>query len=245
MELNYATAFLLGLLSAPHCIGMCGGIIGALSFGLPPGVRGQRWRMLPYLSAYSLGRVTSYTFAGILAGTFGEQVLLLMGPESGRIILLGVATIILVAIGLYLAGWFPHFAVIERIGRPVWRVLEPIGRRLIPVKTPGHAFLYGLVWGWLPCGLIYSALLWTTTTGSGITGGLVMLTFGAGTLPAVLTAGIFSGWMARMAHHRLARPLIGLTIIALALATLWLALQYEAHAGHDFRQRIPSHHTMR
>ena len=232
MELNFVTAFLLGLLSTPHCIGMCGGIIGALSFGLPANVREHRWRMLPYLSAYSLGRITTYTLAGILAGAFGKQLVSALNPETGRLVLLSIATAVLVTIGIYLAGWFPRFALIERVGKPVWRLVEPIGRRLIPVKTPWHAFLYGLVWGWLPCGLIYSALLWTTTAGSGTSGGLFMLAFGAGTLPAVMTAGIFSTWMARMTRHRLARPAIGISVIALALFSLWLSLQHDNHAGH-------------
>jgi len=117
---------------------------------------------------------------------------------------------------------------IEHIGKPIWKKLEPISQKLIPVKSPWHAYLFGIVWGWLPCGLVYTALIWSITASSAKEGALLMLAFGAGTLPAVMIAGILTGWFVRLTQHKHARSLVGLTVIMLALLTAYLALQ---HAG--------------
>jgi hypothetical protein len=138
----------------------------------------------------------------------------------------------MVGVGLYLAGWFPRFALIERIGVPLWRRLEPVGRRLLPVRSPVHAYVFGLVWGWLPCGLVYSALLWTTSSGGAAPGALFMLAFGAGTLPSVMTAGIVTGWIARLTRLPLVRPVVGLLLIGIALTGLALSFGHPPASTH-------------
>ena len=223
MEYPFITAFLIGLLSTIHCLGMCGGIMGALTFSLPQPVRENRRRLLPYLAAYNLGRIASYTLAGALLGALGERLYRLLSPHGGYLILQGIAALLMTGIGLYLAGWFPKFALIERLGVPVWRRLEPLGRRLLPVRSPLHAVAYGVIWGWLPCGLVYSTLLWTLAAGGPLPGGLFMLAFGVGTLPALLGAGMLTHWLQRLTRRRYVRQAAGLTIVALALAGLLLA----------------------
>jgi len=233
LELTFVSAFIVGLFSTLHCLGMCGGIIGALTFSLPVEIRNHRWRLFPYISAYNLGRISSYTLVGAIAGGLGENLFDFISPQYGHLILQGIAVAIMLGIGLYLAGWFPRFAEIEKLGQPVWRKLEPVGQKLLPVRTPSHAFLFGLIWGWLPCGLVYSALLWSASTGSASNGALFMLMFGAGTLPAVMTAGIVSGWLIRLTRMPHLRTLVGLSIIALALVSLFLNLE---HAGINSHQ---------
>jgi sulfite exporter TauE/SafE len=235
LELTLVSAFIVGLFSTLHCLGMCGGIIGALTFSLPPEIRNHRWRLLPYVSAYNLGRIGSYTLIGAIVGGLGENLFTFISPRYGHLILQGIAVVIMLGIGLYLAGWFPRFAEIEKLGLPIWRKLEPLGQKLLPVRSPSHAFLFGLIWGWLPCGLVYSALLWSASTGSAINGALFMFIFGAGTLPAVMTAGIVTGWLIRLTRLPHLRTIIGLSIIILALASLLLNLE---HTGFNSHQHV-------
>lgn len=225
MEITFISAFFVGLFSTLHCVGMCGGIIGALTFSLPEHIRNNRWRLIPYVSAYNFGRITSYSLAGALAGGLGNQITGL-APQYGHLVLQLFAAVLMIGIGLYLAGWFPAFTKIEHIGKPIWKKLEPISQKLIPVKSPSHAYLFGLVWGWLPCGLVYTALIWSSTAGTAKDGALLMLAFGAGTLPTVMIAGILTGWFVRLSRSAYIRPLVGLTIIIMALITGYLALQH-------------------
>lgn len=229
MEITFISAFFVGLFSTVHCLGMCGGIIGALTFSLPEHIRNNRLRLIPYVSAYNFGRITSYCVAGALVGGLGDNIARL-SPAYGHLILQLFASVLMIGIGLYLAGWLPAFAKIEHIGKPIWKKLEPISQKLIPVKSPSHAFLFGLVWGWLPCGLVYTALVWSTTAGSAKDGLLLMLAFGMGTLPAVMIAGILTGWFTRFIRAPYVRPIIGMIIILIALITGYLAL---LHSGHQ------------
>jgi sulfite exporter TauE/SafE len=231
MEIHYLNAFLVGLFSTLHCIGMCGGIIGAITFSLPTEIRESRWRLAPYISAYNLGRITSYTLAGALAGMLGH-LFSNSFQQYGHLVLQSLATILMIAIGLYLAGWFPRFASVEHIGKPLWNKLEPVSRKLLPVKSPFHAYLFGMIWGWLPCGLVYSALLWSTSGEAGVNGALFMLAFGIGTLPTVVTAGILTGWFVRLMRLPYLRPIVGISIIALALFTGYLAFEHAGHSEH-------------
>ncbi len=218
---TYLIAFSVGLLSTLHCLGMCGGIVGALTLSLPEPVRAERRRLLPYLTAYNGGRIASYAAAGALIAAGGG---LLFGAGDGRLLGLAqwLAAGLLAAIGLHLAGWLPQLARIERLGGVLWRTLEPFGRRLLPVRSPGQALLFGAIWGWLPCGLVYTTLLWTAATMAPLQGALTMAAFGLGTLPATLSAGMLTATLSRLAAQPWVRRGAGLVLIATALATLWL-----------------------
>lgn len=230
MEITFISAFFVGLFSTLHCVGMCGGIIGALTFSLPEHIRNNRIRLIPYVSAYNFGRITSYVVAGALIGGLGDQISAL-APQYGHFVLQLFASVLMLGIGLYLAGWFPAFTKIEQLGKPIWNKLEPISQKLIPVKSPSHAYLFGLVWGWLPCGLVYTALIWSGTAGTAQDGALLMLAFGAGTLPTVMIAGILTGWFVRLSRSDYIRPIVGLTVISMALVTGYLALEHSGMLG--------------
>lgn len=231
---SYITAFLLGLFSTVHCIAMCGSVIGALTLSLPAEVRESQRRMLPFVFNYNVGRILSYAMAGVVVGLLSAPLTQLNAHWFLRIL----SVIVMVSMGLYLAGWFPKFARAEKLGAPVWRLLQPIGQKLLPVRSVSQAFLLGMVWGWLPCGLVYAALAVAATAGDPVKGGLVMLAFGAGTLPAVMGAGLFTGMLASLARSKSLRQIAGVVIILMALATLLWPL-----SGHDHDHSEPMQHT--
>lgn len=232
--LTYTSAFLLGLFSTIHCVGMCGGIIGALSLSLPVEIRNNKPRMLMFITTYNIGRILSYSFAGLVAGAIGTGVLASAGFDQGHAVLRAVGVAMMVAIGLYLAGWLPQLAIVEKIGVPVWKKLEPVGRKLLPVASLPKAMAYGLIWGWLPCGLVYFVLLWALTAGNAMQGALTMLAFGIGTLPTLLATGFMTSWLTRFARSSTARQVVGLLIIAMAIGSLFLPMgdQMPGHHHH-------------
>ncbi|BCX81736.1 hypothetical protein MIT9_P1314 [Methylomarinovum caldicuralii] len=213
----YAVAFLMGLFSSLHCLGMCGSIIGTLTLSLSGRIRERKRRITPFVLSYNLGRITSYATAGLIAGSLHYVLDLPLGNGRGYRILQLAAAGVMTGAGLYIAGWFPRFAYLERIGGRLWRRIEPYGRRILPVTNLSQAFLFGMIWGWLPCGLVYTALALAATAGSPTRGALTMIAFGAGTLPAVMGVGIMTGWMARLAQMRRFRHFAGIVMILLAL----------------------------
>ena len=221
MDLSLPLAFTVGLFSSLHCLGMCGGIMGALSYGLSPAVRQSVPLLTAFLTAYNLGRILSYGIAGALMGSVGGGLLELLGRGQGHRWLQWGAALILVLIGLHLAGWLPRLAQMERLGLPLWRRLEPWGRRLMPVSSLPQAFVYGLVWGWLPCGLVYTMLISTATRVGPIEGGMYMLAFGLGTLPAVLATGALAGKLYRIGRTPFLKEVVGSVIILIGLLTFW------------------------
>lgn len=197
--------FLVGLLGGTHCVGMCGGIVGALSMG-----GRARWSL--HL-AYNSGRIFSYAAAGALAGALGAASLGLEGQLPVRMALYGVANLMLVALGLYLLGVTRVLAPVEGLGLKLWRHVQPLTRRFLPARTASQAFPLGLLWGWLPCGLVYSALATALTAGSVGRGALAMLAFGLGTLPNLLLAGILLGRLQAFSRRPAVRIASGLLVL--------------------------------
>ena len=216
----FLLAFLVGLLGALHCLGMCGGIVGALTFSLPIETRRDWPQLVLFLLTYNIGRVASYALAGAAFGWLGQAVMA-TGPAAWpHRILQWLAALVMVGIGLYIAGWFPRFAQVERIGEPLWQRLEPVGRRLLPVATLPRALIYGAVWGWLPCGLVYTMLIATPAQGGPVAGAIYMALFGLGTLPAMLAVGLLAGRLHAWSRNRKVQVAAGLSVIVLGLFTL-------------------------
>jgi sulfite exporter TauE/SafE len=231
---SYPVAFLMGLFSSVHCIGMCGSIIGTLTLSLSAEIRARKASLFPYVFNYNAGRILSYALAGALAGMLDLLLLHSVGRMQGYRLLQIVSAVIMTASGLYVAGWFPRFAYVEKAGLRLWKLIEPYGRKLIPVKNRWHAFLFGMIWGWLPCGLVYAALALAATAGSIPHSMMTMFFFGLGTLPAVMGVGIMTGSLVRLSRWRYFRQAAGLFMIALALfaALPWLnPMAYTAHSA--------------
>ena len=185
-EFSIVAVFFVGLLGGVHCLGMCGSIVGMLTAQLPR--HGARW---PFHLAYNSGRLASYTAAGALVGAIGQAGLLLRDDVPVQHLLFSLSSLMLIALGLYLAGIWGMVRRIERLGGVLWQYLQPLTRGLLPVTTPAHALLLGVLWGWLPCGLVYSVLVTALASGNVQDGALVMLAFGLGTLPNLLAIGLF------------------------------------------------------
>ncbi|MFB8829256.1 sulfite exporter TauE/SafE family protein [Azotobacter sp. CWF10] len=230
-----ASAAILGLLGGGHCLGMCGGLMGALTLAIPPEQRGHRLRLL---LAYNLGRVLSYAAAGLLIGLGGWA----LANSPAALVLRIVAALLLIAMGLYLAGWWSGLTRLEALGQRLWRHLQPVASRLLPVDSLPRALLLGAVWGWLPCGLVYSTLLWAASQGSALDSALLMLAFGLGTWPVLLATGLaaerLTAWL-RQRHVRIAG---GLLVILFGFWTFpgphqaWLT----GHREHAATDRMPA-----
>ena len=161
MELNIISVFLVGLLGGTHCVGMCGGIVGALSLQLPN--QAPQWR---FHLAYSTGRIASYVLVGAIAGAAGASSLLLANILPVKQALYLLANLLLVALGLYLAGLSSLVLRLEGAGAGIWQRLQPFSRKLLPVTSVPQALALGALWGWVPCGLVYSMLISALASGS-------------------------------------------------------------------------------
>jgi len=206
--------------------------MGALSLSLPADIRQRKFSQFKFVAIFNIGRIISYAAAGLIAGAFGVEMLKAMGLENAHEILRIMGVIFMVAIGFYLAGWFPQMARVEKIGQPVWRLIEPIARKLMPINSLSRALVYGMAWGWLPCGLVYVVLLMTVTAGSAVQGASMMLAFGLGTLPTMLSAGIMASWVRRFTQSATTRQIMGMLIVIMALATLFIGTGDGQHHHH-------------
>ena len=215
-ELTLFSAFLVGLLGGGHCVGMCGGCVGAVTLSLP--AARARW---PFTLAYNGGRIASYTLAGVLAGLIGSSGFFLEHVLPMEKVLYGLASLMLAALGLYLAGLWHGVLWLERAGAGFWRRLQPLSKRLLPLRSLPQAFALGLLWGWLPCGLVYSVLVVALSMGTALQGGALMLAFGLGTLPVMLAMGMAAvrlrDWMQRLWVRRAS----GLLVLGIGLLGLW------------------------
>nr|WP_232967170.1 MULTISPECIES: sulfite exporter TauE/SafE family protein [Pseudomonas] len=207
------SALVLGLLGGGHCLGMCGGLMGALTLAIPPEQRGRRLRLLV---AYNLGRILSYACAGLLLGLAGWAV----ASSPAAMALRVVAALLLISMGLYLAGWWSGLTRIEALGRGLWRYIQPFASRLMPVSSMPRALLLGALWGWLPCGLVYSTLLWAASQGNAGYSAALMLAFGLGTWPVLLATGLAAERVNALLRRRSVRVAGGVLVMLFGVWTL-------------------------
>ncbi|MBE9399681.1 sulfite exporter TauE/SafE family protein [Pontibacterium sp. N1Y112] len=214
--LALSTAFILGLLGGTHCLGMCGGIAATVSMSAPQG-----WRGSLLLGGYNIGRIASYTAAGALIGSLSW----LMRDPQIVIVLRTFAGLMLIAMGLYVAQWWQGLTYIEKAGGTLWKQVQPLASKLLPVKSLSQAVALGLVWGWLPCGLVYSTLIWSSAAADWTLSAQLMLMFGLGTLPTMLLTGLLAQRVKLIFQQRLTRSLFGIIIMVFGVYTLpWQGL---------------------
>jgi sulfite exporter TauE/SafE len=226
VDLTFGAAIIVGLLGSSHCLGMCGGIVAALNMGVADGPSDKPRSLLIYQLSYNGGRISSYLLVGLLAGLLGAGLMQLgISPVAGKL----VAAAFMIALGLYLANWWRGLAVLEKLGAKLWRHIQPLGKRLFPIRNPLQAYLLGLLWGWLPCGLVYAVVAWSLTTGNAYDGAMLMLGFGLGTLPAMLIAGNVFSFFTDWVKSPLLRTSAGIILIAFGLYSGFTGLRMQNH----------------
>ena len=211
VSLSFASAILIGLLGTTHCLAMCGGLASSLSVS-----SSNRASSFVGILSYNLGRILSYTVAGALIGLVGATIQTTVAAP----ILRTLAGLLLIGMGLYIAQWWFGITKLEQAGSILWRYISPLLKPLIPADTPTKALLLGMGWGWLPCGLVYSTLIWSSAAGSWSESALLMLGFGIGTLPAMLATGLIAQQVKAFVAQQSVRRISGMLLIAMGIWTL-------------------------
>jgi len=224
VEAGLAAVFLIGLLGGVHCIGMCGGIVGALTLQTPR--RSRAWSM--HL-AYSAGRIASYAAAGAIMGLIGGAGLMFNHILPVQLLFYVLANLVLIGLGLYLAGLNKWLARLESLGGWLWRRIQPYSVRFLPADTAPKAFALGTLWGWLPCGLVYSVLATALVSGGAARGAGLMLAFGLGTLPNLLLAGMALKRLREFTANRRLRLAAGVLVAAFGVVGLARAANLAEH----------------
>lgn len=216
------TAFAVGLLGGMHCLGMCGGIVTSLSFGQARELK-PRARFSLHLG-YNLGRLLGYGLIGALFGALGTWLVERIALAPAQRLLHALAALMMLLLGLHLGRWWQGLAALEHLGAPLWQRIAPLGHRLLPIRHGWQAVALGFVWAWLPCGLVYSVLIWSLASGGALPGAALMLAFGLGTLPNLLGIGLLAGAAARLLERPWIARAAGTLIIGFALLAFWRLL---------------------
>ncbi len=237
MSLDIFSALIIGLLGSGHCIAMCGGITTMLTSALPASnkyqthsipVNGQNLATMANSKTalvffYNLGRITSYSIIGAIVGFTGSIAAKNIGmPLAG---LRMFSAIFVILLGLYLGQWLMWLNHIEALGKRLWQTISPLASKAIPVDSPIKALSLGIVWGWLPCGLVYSTLTWALASGDILTGASIMFFFGLGTLPALLTLSIGFTSIKNILVKPILRKTMALVLISFGVYSFIVAYQ--------------------
>lgn len=226
-ELQYGAAITLGLLGSSHCLVMCGGIGSAVGMGVAPS---RRYLML---ALFQIGRVCSYALLGaglgVSLGALGAH--LPFGLSALRIL----SGLLLISMGCYISNWWRGLLVLEGVGKYLWQYVQPLTQTLLPVRHAYQAVLIGLCWGFLPCGLIYTALAWSASAGTGLQSALLMFCFGLGTVPAMFATGAAGERLASLLRQRGFRRGAAALLIAFGLWTIFMVIMpgHQEHRAHD------------
>lgn len=218
---GFVAAVLMGLAGSGHCMGMCGGIAAAL---------GQQQSTAVRIALFNLSRVASYA---IIAGLLGGGIAAIGGDLKSLMPAMRLfAGVLLIAMGLYMLDWWRGIQILERGGAVLWRGLQPISRRLMGQRSPLSTVALGLLWGFLPCGLVYSALSWAIAYSGDSNAAWLMLGFGVGTLPSMLAASFTGAWLQTLFRQRSTRLLVAASMILFGLWTAAMPIMKMLAMGH-------------
>ncbi|WP_435948961.1 sulfite exporter TauE/SafE family protein [Psychrobacter sp. DM8] len=228
-------AFLMGFLGSPHCLGMCGGLVAAFSLSMKDVSPAKRRRLI---ATYHFGRLISYSILGLIAGLIGTTVLepLMRGNSTPRILL----GLVLVFVGVTMLG-APFLSKVERVGMRFWQYLSPIRQKVFPLNTYPRAMAAGLLWGYLPCGLVYGALLIAVVAHNPLGGAALMFVFGLGTVPMLVATHETVGWLRDKIGRLRLRQINGFIMILSGLAVVFVPMIMKSmHSGAQMNHGSPS-----
>ncbi len=226
-ELTIIAGFVAGFAGSIHCVAMCGGLVGVISASM----RESPKRTLIYWCSYHFGRITSYTIAGFIAGGIAGQVVKLFPMDRAHMVGSLLAGLFLIILGGHVARWWSLLTVVEQFGGRLWQKVVPVFSKILPPRLLRHAIIGGLLWGWVPCGLVYSALVLAATSTDSLSGGLTMAAFGIGTLPMLTVMGVLVKQLDWINNIRWLRGVLGsgLCVLGIVLSLGFVPL----HVGHS------------
>ncbi|GGA70676.1 cytochrome biogenesis protein [Neiella marina] len=207
-----SSLFIIGLFGSGHCLGMCGG----LSVALGMGIEGNRSKKFMLLTVAQVGRITSYAIIGALFGWSLSQLQLLFGAKDVLLMFRVLANVMIMLMALYIARWWFGLARLEKLAAPLWQRIKPIQQSFLPINNYPSAAIVGACWGWLPCGLVYSATVTAMAKGEALTSALAMLAFGVGTIPAVLLVSTGSSTLGQWIQKPWCRWLVACVLMVFA-----------------------------
>ena len=223
----FLAAFSMGLFGSPHCLGMCGGIVTAFGLSMQHVSDSKKNGLI---LTYHLGRLISYSLLGLIASLVGVAIFQSIMSNSAPRIVLGA---VLVLIGLAMLG-LPLFNQLEKVGMRFWQSLAPIRKKVFPIDSFGKALFAGLLWGFLPCGLVYGALMMAIAGNNITTGAALMFVFGLGTMPMLIATQKTVGMLQSNIKHFRLRQINGVIMLLSGLAVIFIPMMmHHNHGSHN------------
>lgn len=221
-NLTLLAALLLGLAAGGHCVVMCGGISAALGLATERAANGRP--RLRFVVGYQVGRVLAYVLVALALGGALGALADTLAAEAVRHALRVVAAAALAVAALVAFGRLRDVGT-GFVGRRIWPKVAPLGRRFLPVTTLPRALGFGMVWGFMPCGFVYTVLTLAALQLDALGAAATMLMFGLGTVPAMLATAFGARWLAALGSRATLRRGAGVVLVASAALTLtgpWL-----------------------
>lgn len=208
LNIDLGAALLMGLAGSGHCLAMCGGLAGAMGM--------QKKTSLLFF--YNFGRILSYSFAGLIVAS---ALFAVHSAQPHSLVYFRIfAGVMMILLALYLLEIRGSLLWLEKVGSKLWRHLQPLAAKLRGKSGKRHALLAGMLWGWLPCGLVYSALSWAAFSAEPTQGALFMFAFGVGTLPSMLLVGVASQRLQTVLKSRGFRWISAIILAGYGIATI-------------------------
>lgn len=210
-NLTYFTAFLIGISNSAHCLSMCGSIITILSITTNKYI---------YVFIYNVGRILGYVSITLIINILG---IFLFDINSNYIILIKLfSNIMLILIGLYILDLFKIILLIENTFLYTWNIILLLIKKINPSRSLFNALIFGFFWGYIPCGLVYSTVLWTLGSKSLLDSLLLIIFFGIGTLPSMMFTTIFGIKYKNLFSNNILKKLSGVLLIIFAIINITL-----------------------
>ena len=233
----FLAAFSMGLFGSPHCLGMCGGIVTAFGLSMQHVSDSKKNGLI---LTYHAGRLISYSLLGLIASVIGVAIFQSIMSNSAPRIVLGA---VLVLIGLAMLG-LPLFNELEKIGMRFWQSLAPLRKKVFPIDSFGKALFAGLLWGFLPCGLVYGALMMAIAGNNIATGAALMFVFGLGTMPMLIATQKTVGMLQSSIKNFRLRQINGVIMMLSGLAVIFIPMMMHHNHSHGSHNQGSHSHSM-
>ena len=230
----FLAAFSMGLFGSPHCLGMCGGIVTAFGLSMQHVSDSKKNGLI---LTYHVGRLISYSLLGLIASLVGVAIFQSIMSNSAPRIVLGA---VLVLIGLAMLG-LPLFNELEKFGMRFWQSLAPLRKKVFPIDSFGKALFAGLLWGFLPCGLVYGALMMAIAGNNIATGAALMFVFGLGTMPMLIATQKTVGMLQSSIKNFRLRQINGVIMMLSGLAVIFIPMMMHHNHNHNHNHNHGSH----